>query len=289
LEREAVEKVKAGVFIPKRDRWTAQRAVEKRWLIDHGDGNYELAPEPSAEPDWIWLPNEVVTGAANEVPPVELLRQSHDPMLLRLFIDLYHAHNLRDDGGIHRKFLWQSYHRLKVGECAQYEVWGFRSSNNTSAFWAGPMVPHRRDDLGEGDRGRDLFRRVWQLVDLGLIEWIPHLFESERPEGEIIHAYGMGQSGSIEDRLGAAAHTAGRTMVTDGQYAWALSQLGAEVRLAPVPRHIANVQMIDVARLRYRPRTKLTSAWWAELNDKGERFIEGYRDVPAAGAKNAVG
>jgi hypothetical protein len=289
LERETVEKVKAAAFLPKRDRWKAKGAVEKRWLIDHGHGNYEVAPEPSAEPDWIWLPNEAVTGAANEVPPVELLRQGQDSMLLRLFIDLYHAHNLRDDGGIHRKFLWQSYARVKVGEYAQYNVWGFRVGNTTAVTFAGPMVPHRRDDLHEGDRGRDLFRRVGQLVDLGLIEWVPHLFESERPEGEIIHAYGMGRSGDMEDRLGAAAHTAGRTMVTDGQYAWALSQLGTKVWLAPVPRHIADVQMVDVGRLRYCPRTKLTSAWWAELNDKGERFIEGYHSLTAASTKKIVG
>ena len=43
------------------------------------------------KPQWIWLPNEFVTGAAEETPPLELLRQSQDVMALRLAVDLYRA------------------------------------------------------------------------------------------------------------------------------------------------------------------------------------------------------
>jgi hypothetical protein len=46
--------------------------------------------EKAAEPDWIWLPNTIVTGAAGETAPVHLLRQAQNPSALRLFVDLYH-------------------------------------------------------------------------------------------------------------------------------------------------------------------------------------------------------
>jgi hypothetical protein len=47
-------------------------------------------------------------------------------------------------------------------------------------------------------------------------------------------------------------------------------------QLVPVLRHFANVQMIGVARLRYRPHTKLTAAWWRDLHTRGERYLAQY-------------
>jgi hypothetical protein len=53
-------------------------------------------------PEWIFLPNTFVTGAADETQPLELLRQTQDPMALRLAVDLYYAQNLAEDGGVSR-------------------------------------------------------------------------------------------------------------------------------------------------------------------------------------------
>ena len=39
---------------------------------------------------------------------------------------------------------------------------------------------------------------------------------------------------------------------------------------------MANVQLISVARLRYRPHTKLTAAWWAETNTVCDAHIAEY-------------
>jgi hypothetical protein len=62
-------------------------------------------------------------------------------------------------------------------------------------------------------------------------------------------------------------------MLTDGQREWATGQ---KLWLAPVPRHIADVRMVGIARLRYRPKTRKTAAWWADLQAKGERFLRKY-------------
>jgi hypothetical protein len=56
-------------------------------------------------------------------------------------------------------------------------------------------------------------------------------------------------------------------------------------QLVPVLRHFANVQMIGVARLRYRPHTKLTAAWWKDLHTKGEK----YRNRPVMAALRSEG
>ena len=93
----------------------AKELVEKGWLRDVGQHRFASAydPDAAAQPDWIWLPNALVTGAADETPPVELVRQTQDVMTLRLLVDLYHAQNLRDDGGVSRKLTWREYERSR--------------------------------------------------------------------------------------------------------------------------------------------------------------------------------
>ena len=97
------------------------------------------------KPQWIWLPNELVTGAAEETPPLELLRQSQDVMALRLAVELYRAQNLREDGGISRQLTRREYERFEVGRQAQFIVWGFRRSALT-VRWSDTTMPHRRDE-----------------------------------------------------------------------------------------------------------------------------------------------
>ena len=111
------------------------------------------------------------------------------------------------------------------------------------------------------------------------MEWVPHLIESAERSGEIIHPLGIGQSESIEDRLGRSAREAGRALLTEGQYDWAINN-GIH-QLVPVPRHISNVEMVGIGRLRYRPHTKMTSAWWADLNANAEKHLVRYAEIAA--------
>jgi|SRR5271163_2730353 len=106
---------KGDVPTAGQDRARAERAVAQGWLLKAGEGQYSIAPHPGSAPDWIWPPNELVISAAGETPPIELIiiRQTQDVMRLRLFIDLYHAQNLRDDGGISRKITWEEYERMR--------------------------------------------------------------------------------------------------------------------------------------------------------------------------------
>jgi hypothetical protein len=106
-DQSVVDKALQGKKITGWDKRTIANAVNQGWLVDHGDGKQSVAPRPDTDPDWIWLPNTLVTGAAGETPPIELVRQGQDAMTLRLLVDLYHAQNLRDDGGISRKITWE--------------------------------------------------------------------------------------------------------------------------------------------------------------------------------------
>jgi hypothetical protein len=283
-EQTAVDRVQRGLALSRNHRDHARHAAKKGWLVET-EGEFTIAPEPKIEPDLIWLPNELVTGALGEIPPLELVRQTQDPMTLRLLIDMYYAQHLREDGGVSRRFIWKSYDRVKVGEHAHFTVWGFYGGSEWVNWENRLTSPHRREMLTKEEvaAGKnpavDFFHRTAQLSDIGLIEWVPHLVESAEQSGEIIHPLSMGRSDSLEDRLGRAAHEAGRALVTEGQYEWAINN-GIHL-LVPVPRHIGNVQMIGIARLRYRPHTRMTGAWWADLNTNAEKHLARYAQIAA--------
>jgi hypothetical protein len=276
-EQKILDKIAKGEKITApADRARAERAVAERWLITTGDGQYSIAPRPDTDPDWIWLPNEIITSAASETPPIELVRQVQDVMILRLLIDYYHAQNLCDDGGISRKFTYRRYKRSCFGEQAQYVVWGFQYANEV-VCWGGPTLCHRREELTQEEKAAgknaavDFFHRQQRLNDLGLLQWVPHLCEGDGPDAEIIHPVGVDGSDDLEDRIGEAAHEAGLALLNEGQRGAAY-----DAQLVPVLQHRQNVQMVGIARLRYRPHTRMTAAWWHQLNENGEKYLAEY-------------
>lgn len=281
-EKAVLDRVKSFALLSRSEMKHARSAAAKGWLLEH-EGEFGPIPAPEIKPELIWLPNELISGAVGEIPPLELVRQTQDAMTLRLAVDLYYAQNLREDGGISREIIWQKYDRFEVGKQAQFTVWGFRSTGQWVSWGNQLTDPHRRENLTEEEKesGKnpavDFFRRMEQLRDLRLLEWAPHLVESSQKSGEIIHPVGLGGSDSIEDRLGRAAKEAGRALVTERQYDWAMSE-GMRI-IAPVLRHIAQVELIGIARLRYRPHTKLTGAWRAELNDQAQKHLARYEEI----------
>jgi len=258
-------------------RWTtAKEAVTS--LIDHHlvTPKTENRTRPTykieKEGDSIWLPKALIEGAANEVAPVNRLRQTQDVMTLRLLVELYSAQNLREDGGISTKVMYQEYDRQRAGERGIHVVWDF-AYKQEYVSWCGVTKPHRRDKLtadeiaAEKNPGVDFFKRKSLLVSMGLLEWVPYVFDG--PKGEPIHAmhsYGL----QIERDLFEAANGAGCRMVADSY------KHRRHGFLVPVPAHVEQVQVIGIARLRYRPQTKLTSAWWADHHTTCQNFIDGY-------------
>jgi hypothetical protein len=284
--QRVIDRVGRGQVISKSARTDAMRAVSVGWLKELPDGQgFALAPKPESAPEWIWLPNTLVTGAAAEIPPLELVRQIQDVMALRLMVDMYQAQVLTEDGGVSRGVIYHQYERHRVGERGEFVVWGFRSKNDY-VCWArsdkSPIeitVAHRRDPteaekrVGENP-GVDFFRRLGLLRRLGLFEWVPTLFESDASSGEMIHPLGRGAGDEIEDQLGRAAHQTAYALLNDSQRRSADEQ---GLILVPVLQHVEQVALFGVARLRYRPQTKMTGAWRLQQTTRGEQHLEIYR------------
>jgi hypothetical protein len=258
-----------------------------RRAADHSPAKprYELLP--SCTPDEvendgdpiIWLPNTIVTGTEKgETPPVHRLRSAGSILAMRLFVKMYHAQNLRDDGGISPRIIRSSYERSCIGEQGIFTVWGFRSTQR-QIFWSGPFAAHEASANVAGEH--PVSASIGLLERMGLLTFIPHIFENDSPEAEIHHPYGIGAKGeeSIETEIGEAAEAAARAMCPE----WMISNAeddGFE-HFCPVSRTMPNIEMIGVARLRYRSHTSRTAAWYDQLQHTGGKWVEEYQDLEA--------
>ena len=70
-----------------------------------------------------------------------------------------------------------------------------------------------------------------------------------------------------------------------GQFDWAKDQ--GVVALAPVPRHIEGVQLVGIARLRYRPKTNRTRLFGREA--EWREVIARYGQIAANTSTSASG
>jgi hypothetical protein len=111
-------------------------------------------PLLSADPDYIWLPNTIVTGTdKGEDSPIRRLRSAGDIWTLRLFVDLYHAHSLTANGGIDPFIIRQKYERKLIGEQGLFNIWAFTPKVHT--LWSvGPFKAHEsRERIEFQDKG----------------------------------------------------------------------------------------------------------------------------------------
>ncbi len=226
--KDAIEALRSGGFL------TVEGTQEKpRYRLT-------LFDDPAFEADWIWLPNTIITGAAGEASPLRLIRQTNQTAPLKLFIDLYHRHDLFNSGGVDC--------RGPVGMSIEYirDCIGQHGIFNLYCF----------------DRGKHTFsdKESWLvLYELGLLEIVEHVVDA--PDGEIIYPLPFYFTGeALEQELTRAVSDAGQRMAA----AW---QRDKKSLIIPVERRIRDVSVIPVIRMKYRPQTALTAKWLQGLDD----------------------
>jgi hypothetical protein len=121
------------------------------------------------------------------------------------------------------------------------------------------------------------------LEDCGLLTFIPHIFESDKPEAEMLHAYPIQDGGCEpwERSVALAAHAAGIVCISKGQQEWAVQLVR---HLLPIPSHMSHLAVIGIARLRYRPRTRMTAAWFAKSKERAEVWQPIYEQISVKNA-----
>ncbi len=217
---------------------------------------YKLARPENIE-SMIWLPNELVTGAANETPPLAKLRQGQDIGYLQAFVDLYGEQDLAGDGGLPRKLIYTPHEtRERICGWGPFDVIGFRNDERMSyCNTIGPLERFRSDN-----KTKEQPSLVWQFLQalerMGLLERAIYLAESGDPDSELIHPLtGDALALGVRD---AAANLAS---VLPGGFSYEVENYDY---VLPIPQHMTKATVVGIMRLRYRPRTARTSAWYAK-------------------------
>jgi hypothetical protein len=265
---------------------TARRFAEglcrRGFLCRDAQGIYKL-PEPATEASGdllIWLPNSIVKGTpSGEESPVLRLRGAGCLWTLRLFVDLYSAQNLRDDGGINPRLVWRPFERRKIGEQGAYTVWGFKPGIGKLWPTCGPFAAHESRKKAKPKDCSPTWESINLMEAMGLLSFVPHIFENDTAAAEPIHPYGIGGSSeaTIEPLIGSAADEAARAMALPSKLEEAIED-GFEY-FCPVVKTKPRAQMIGVARLTYRPHTRRTAEWFAELNQNGHALIDTFEKL----------
>ena len=136
-----------------------------------------------------------------------------------------------------------------------------------------------------GEAREEAAKEFWAALAafeaLKLVQFIPHIFESDKPEAELIHSYAVDCGEPWEKELASWAYTAGWHCLSPGQQQWAVAQ---RRYLFPMPSHIDKLAVIGIARLKYRPQTRMTAAWFAKSKEQAKEFTPIYQEI----ARNAV-
>lgn len=219
---------------------------------------YKLA-KPENVDDLIWLPNELVTGAGKEPPPLRRLRQRGDVDLLRLLVELYGEHELSGDGGLPRTMMRGKYVRERICGWGPYTVYGFIRDDG-SATSVGPLKRY-----WDGDECT-VWAPLQALMEMGLLHVVRHLAEGADHGAELIVAL---SGDGLAQRVSDAAYEMAERL-PEG-----FRQAAEQFEFTfPVPPDYPAATMVDVYRLHYRPRTTRTATWYAKHATACESYVE---------------
>ena len=240
----------------------------------------------------IWLPKTIVQGTSRgESSPLRRLRSLGRASALQLFIGLYHAHNLRDDFGIKRNFLWANFTRKIKHRVGKVIVWSFEYDKSFLKL-SGPFAFY-------ADQPNTADRNPWEdlnhLRDMGLIRFVTHIVEGVDSGAEIVHsvmADGDRSAGELEAAESTIAMLAPRIAARILRMSGVDNiQSGDEFLYPMFVNNFPNVQMVGIAQLTYRPHTSRTSAWYkrslaaiSEAIEELDRVVNSLQ--PTASANN---
>jgi hypothetical protein len=100
------------------------------------------------------------------------------------------------------------YERFKAGSMGSHTIWAFKLTHRDcttngllSAYFMG---------LGKDE----FWNKIRLLLNMGLLQFVPHLMPNSGNDAEPLHPYGVIDAGEpIEQKLGASADLAGEAML----------------------------------------------------------------------------
>ena len=218
--------------------------------------------KPEDDASLLWLPNELIDGAGEEIPPITKLREAGKLELLEKFIRLYGLQDLDNEGGLPRAIARTTFERKIICPIAHSVLYGFTETETTSiasglfAEYAG-----RIDDKGN----KGAWMVLSPLLRFGLLEQVYYMAESGDHDAELIYP--------INDDV-ESAHEGLTFWLEDRDGKGFAMEAQSSDHIGIAGEHIENATMIGLLRLRYRPKTGKTARWRALDREKTEAIVK---------------
>ncbi|WP_417276131.1 hypothetical protein [Castellaniella sp.] len=216
----------------------------------------------------IWLPKSIIVPLGGEIPALHRIRQAQDVMLLRLFVELYYAQNLAADGGLSREVYCRQFEKTVFTESSEFVFLGFDAESNC-VTWSTDVTAAHRVEVSEAERrdgkneGHVFFKRIQTLRDMGLLEYSVCILESTDKDAEIL--FPVHGPEEWEREMMEVGQDLAEQLLPD----WQVDRCPHKY-LVPVFRHQEQAQAFGIYRLRHRPHTALTAAWYATMKERVE-------------------
>lgn len=223
---------------------------------------YRILDNSTTMEDRIWLPKTLVEGVKKVAPyPLQPLRESDDPLLIRLLMDLYANHDLIGAGGIDPAKLCGKYEAEVIGERGANKAWGF--TYKTDQVWPALSLIHKGP---KHTKEHPFWGRLRALQALGFVKASQVLMNKEG--GDPLLCIGdTNEEQAAKVLLEFLAHE----LCTDR----AVVKSNHSVVL-PIPAHIKEPVLLGVFRLTFRPQTKATTVWWGQAMTTNRAYLSRY-------------
>lgn len=217
---------------------------------------------PDCDNGYLYLPKSIIEGAADEIPPIERLRQTRNITNLIVFILLYGIQDLDNAGGLpsdmfddfpsETQVLYENKTmRLEVVAEHTYRLsWAWYGKSSVFSFIEMDF--------------NDFSSAFAELRDMGLVSVKSVIFDHHDYDGEIIgstHGYGYVEELDIamRKRKTMAKWPSGHYMI--------------------IPAHIKTACVRCVGVMRYRAQTSKTARWFALSSKNDSRELSLYNDA----------
>lgn len=240
---------------------------------------YRLQPvAEDAEP--IFLPVALVTGVATEASLLRRVRETGDPLLLRMLVDLYGLVQLDATFGVPSSALIQKpsaeYPPRRVFEIGIHVLWALRLGEEKGAYgeWVGA---HRSTG---GAPWADFWQRLRLLEQIGAIYYEPWVFDGPDADDEpLFPVYLYGLPGSQEDARELTDLITELVFVLSEERAPYLSDRYTEDVLVPLTAHRKMPGIRGVARMRVEADTPGRRLAFYKRKTQIETYRTGYSKI----------
>ena len=220
----------------------------------------------------VWLPNAFITAVDEEDAPLERLRKTGDPLVFKLLFKLYARCNIADDGGVQTDVIFRDFDKKKIAEHQNFVLCGFDKKGST--FFPSALhdclskEEHLSLEVDEPGK-RDLsgfWDRFALLGDLGVVYYVPTLFDSEQGEPIV----------SLRDPF--TCDYCSELHLIDNQLPPEFVERAREYEHSlMIPKTYPNAVLKGVYILRYRQHTEMVKAGYALTQERLERYMKALR------------